>query len=105
MSKVKNYFEGYKTKSNKDSELRWYSHGKSKRLYVSRKLIGQYVKAYSAGGGSSIIIELGDPNEYSLKVNNEHFISLSRLSDGDFSDISSKALVYGAKAKQLINNK
>lgn len=103
-SKVNIYFKGYKTKSNKDSDLRWYSHDKSKRLYVSKKLVGQYIQARGrADDDGTIIIEVTKSCDGALRVNSQHFISLNRLTDGDFKVMSSKALVYGTKAKQIIN--
>lgn len=103
-SKANIYFKGYKTKSNKDSELRWYSHGKSKRLYVSKRLVGQYLQARGrADDGGTIIIEVSKSCDGALQVNSQHFISLNRLSDGDFKALTGKALVYGTKAKQMIN--
>lgn len=102
---INNYFSDYKSNSNSDNKLRLYKSDKSnnKRLYVSKYLIGKYlILSDNKSDNKSLIVELSD-NKSGLKVNNQAFISLNKLSDNVYNKLLSKSIIYGDKINKIIN--
>lgn len=100
---INNYFSDYKSNSNSDNKLRLYKSDKSnnKRLYVSKYLIGKYL-ILSDNDNKSLIVELSD-RDNGLKVNNQAFISLNKLSDNVYNKLLSKSIIYSDKINKIIN--
>lgn len=95
---INNLFLNYQVKSNSDIKLRVNDNSKYKRLYVSKKLIGKYLALSDKGD-----VILSSKEEGGLRVNNQAFISLNRLSDNDYQELKALALSYDKGCLSIID--
>lgn len=95
---INNLFLNYQVKSNSDIKLRVNDNDKYKRLYVSKKLIGEYLALSDKGE-----VILSSKEEGGLKVNNQAFISLNRLSDNDYQELKALNLAYDKGCLSIID--
>lgn len=102
---INNYFSDYKSNSNSDNKLRLYrGKGNNKRLYVSKYLIGKYlILSDNKSDNKSLIVDISDKKSGGLRVNNQKFISLNKMSDNVYNKLLNKSLVYSDKINKLIN--
>lgn len=96
-----NYFMNYKSLNNRKSDLRFYGKGKIKRLYVDKSLSGKYLYLCD-NKDNGLMVKIGCKDN-GLKVNNQGFISLNRLSDKAWLELSDKPLAYDMKIKAMLN--
>lgn len=91
---MSNLFSNYKSKSNSDVRLRVNNSLNHKRLYVSKRLAGQKLIVNEKG-----IVSISDSG---LKVNNQYFISLNRMSNSEYKHLLSLNLKYSKAVSDLI---